>query len=147
MADHVQFLRVPPMMYNPNEDIPQTHPARTNRYALRIKNALQRLKVLAKCISFDECATAAALEFALSVKHYVQMFKTIMTGIQNPNDFVGAITDYINKAEDELIDMLKNIPDNEAEVPATSPYELALQVVAENCGRANQVKGPKDLIR
>ena len=134
-------------MYNPNEDIPQTNPERTNRYALGVKNAIQRLEVITGSISLHECATPTAIEFALSVKHYVKMFKTIMTGIENPSELVRAMIDYVKEAGDELINKLKNMPENGAEVPATSPYELALHVVAENCRRANQVKGRKDLIR
>lgn len=86
------------------------------------------------------------LKFMLSVKLHLQMFETIVTAIENPSEFVRATTDYIKEARNMLNAKLENMPDNEAEVPATSPYKLALRVVGENCRLRNQVKGSKSLI-
>lgn len=70
-----------------------------------------------------------------------------MEGIENPSEVVRAMIDYVKDAGPELISKLENLPDYRVEVPATSPYELALHVVAENCRRANQFKNFKDIIR
>lgn len=134
------------MMYNPDNDIPKTHPGRTNRYVREIRNATQRHGILIESLPLDECTTSTAIELMLSVKHHMHLFMTIVTAIDNPSEFMRTANDYIKSTEKKFHTKLKNLPNNGAEVPVTSSYELALRVIAENCRRANKAIGPKDLI-
>ena len=118
------------MMYNPDDDIPKTHPGRTNRYVREIRNATQRLGILTESLPLDECTASTAIELMLSVRHHLHLFMTIVTAIENPSESVRTATDYIKATEKKFYTKLKNMPDNGAEVPATSSYELALLRIA-----------------
>lgn len=68
--------------------------------------------------------------------------------IENPNDVVRGNIERIEELEQKLTTMTlsEHLPEDGAEVPAISPYELAIQIIIDNCTRAKQVKGPKDLM-
>lgn len=71
---------------------------------------------------------------------------TIVSAIENPGERVRTAIRQIKATEKKFHVKMRNIPDNGAEVPATSFYELALRVIAENCRRENKAMGPKDLM-
>lgn len=146
MADNAQFLRLLPLAYNPDNDIPKTHPGKTPRYVEEITNATRRIDVLIESLPLDKCIASTAIEFLLSVRHYLHMFMTIVSAIENPDEFVRAAISQIKTIEKISHVKMRNIPDNGAEVPTTSFYELALRVIAENCRRENKAMAPKDLM-
>lgn len=76
------------------------------------------------------------------------MFKDINMSIQDPINKVQENIDRIEKIEREIsaIILFNNFPENGATVPSISPYELAIRVIIENCIRAKQAKGAKDLM-
>lgn len=89
MADPNQLRRLPAMRYFPENDIPATQPGQSRHYIRGIKDALRRMVLLEACINSEECGlSSASIELALSMKYYLQMFKTINTSIENPNDDV-----------------------------------------------------------
>lgn len=73
------------------------------------------------------------------------MYKNISLSIQDP--IKGNIC-LIEEIEQELsaIIQLNNWPKNGATVPSISPYELGIRVIINNCIRAEQAKGTKDLM-
>ena len=149
MADLNQFPRLPAMRYFPENDIPATHPGQTNRYILGIKGALRRIELLEDYLDSEECGlSSACIELAFSLKHYLQIFKNINTSIENPNDVVRGNIERIEELEQKLATMTlsEHLPEDGAEVPAISPYELAIKIIIDNCTRAKQAKGPKDLM-
>lgn len=85
------------------------------------------------------------IELAFSIRHELQMFKTINEPINNPSDTVKENIDDIEKIEQRLSVMIvsKNLPEIGTETPSISPYELANQVIVGNCTRVEGVKGVK----
>lgn len=75
------------------------------------------------------------------------MFKDINKSIQ-PIDIVQENIDRIEKIEREISAIMpfNNFSENGALVPSISPYELAIRIIIDNCIRAKQAKGAKDLM-
>lgn len=149
MADLDQLSRLPAMAYRPEEEIPVTHPRRTNRYIQGIESAIRRLDLLTEYLASKMYGSSSAcIELAFSLKHHLQMFKNINMSIKDPSDIVKENINHIREVEQQLSSIIpfQNLPDNGAEVPSISPYELAIQIIIENCTRTEQVKDAKDLM-
>lgn len=141
--------RQPAMIYRPEEDIPMTNPTKINRYIKGIGSAIRRLDLLTHYLASEKYGSpSACIELGLSIKHHLQMFKDINMSIQDPNDKVQKNIDRIERIEREIsaIILFTNFPENGATVPSISPYELAIRVIIDNCIRAKQAKGAKDLM-
>lgn len=76
------------------------------------------------------------------------MFKSINLSIQDPIKKVKGNIFRIEEIERELsaIIQLNYLLENGATVPSISLYELAIRVIIDNCIRAEQAKGAKDLM-
>lgn len=149
MADLDLLPRQPAMIYHPEEDIPVTNPTKTNRYIKGIESAIRWLGLLTKYLASEkEGSSIACIELGLSIKHHLEMFKNINMSIQDPIDKVKENIDRIEKIEREIsaIILFNNFPENRATVPSVSPYELAIRIIIDNCIRAEQAKGAKDLM-
>ncbi|MCJ1342367.1 hypothetical protein MMC31_000549 [Peltigera leucophlebia] len=149
MADQNQLPRLPAMRYCPENDIPATHPGQTDRYIQGIKDALMRIELLERYLEPEERGlSSACIELAYSMKHYLQMFKEITTSIENPNRKVRVLIPRIEEIEQKLSTTIlsKNLPEDGVEVPAISPYELAIRIIINSCTRAKQAKSAKDLM-
>lgn len=152
MADLDQLPRLPVMTYRPEEDIPATNPRRMNRYIQGIESATGRLDLLTQYLKYLSSEKygplSTCIELASSIKHHLQMFKSINVSIKNPSDIVKENIRYINDIEQRLsaIILFKSLPGNGAEVPSISPYELAIRIIIDNCTRAEQFEGAKDLM-
>lgn len=140
--------RQPAMIYRPEEDIPLTNPTKTNRYIKGIRSAIQRLDLLKNFLASEKYeSSSACIELGLSIKHHLQMFKDNNMSIQ-PIDIVQENIDRIEKIEREISAILLfiNFSENGALVPSISPYELAIRIIIDNCIRAKQAKGAKDMM-
>lgn len=97
MADQNQLPRLPAMSYFPEDDIPATHPGKTERYRVHIegiRDALRRIDLLVEYLDANAC-----IELAFSINHYLQMFKNITMSIENPRNRVREIIERINEIE------------------------------------------------
>lgn len=149
MADQNQLPRLPSMRHCPENDIPATRPGQTERYIQGIKHALRRIELLEEYLDSEEHGlSSACIELAFSMKHYLQMFKNITMSIENPSNEVRVIIERINDIEQKLstTTLLKNLPEDGVEVPAISPYELAIRIIIDSCTQTKQAKGAKDLM-
>lgn len=68
MANYVQFLWLPPMIDNLDDNISKTHLKKTNHYIRRKKNAIWRLKFLIKSLSLEEYKISTAPKICLKYK-------------------------------------------------------------------------------
>ena len=149
MADLALLPRQTAMAYRPDKDIPVTNPTKINRYIKGIESAIRRLGLLTTYLASEKYGSSVAcIGLGLSIKHHLQMYKNISLSIKKPINKVKGNICLIEEIEKDLsaIIQLKNLPENGAIVPSISPYELGIRVIIENCVRAEQTKGAKDLM-
>lgn len=85
---------------------------------------------------------------AFSMRNYLQMFRIINRSIKNPNNIITENLNYIEVVEQKLNATIlsKSWPENPAEVPSISPYELAIRMIIRNRTQAGQTKDAKGLM-
>lgn len=101
-------------------------------------------------INSEECGVpSASIELAHNMKHHLQMFKTINTSVEIPNDDVRNKIEPIEELKERLsssMTLSNYLPEDGGEVTAISPYELAIHIIVDKCTRARQTKGPKGVM-
>lgn len=108
------------------------------------------MEFLEEYTNSKECKVSSALiELALSMKHHSPIFKTIITSVEDPNNDVRNKIEPIKEPKERLSSTMalsNYLPEDGGEVPAISPYELAIHIIVDKCTRARQTKGPKGVM-
>lgn len=108
------------------------------------------MELLEEYTNSKECEiSSASIELALSMKHHSQIFKTIITSVEDPNNDVRNKIELIKELKERLscsMTLSNYLPEDGGEVPAISPYELAIHIIVDKCTRARQTKGPKGVM-
>lgn len=149
MTDNGKLPRLAALTYYAEEDLPVTYPGRINRYLKGIRSAIMRLDHLRRHFTSEKCESSnECIEMAFSMRNYLQMFRIINRSIKNPNNIVTENLNYIEVVEQKLNATIlsKSWPENPAEVPSISPYELAIRMIIRNRTRAGQTKDAKGLM-
>lgn len=115
------------MIYRPEE---MTHPRKTNRYIQGIDSAIRQLDLLTEYLASEKCGSSGAyIVLAFSIKHHLRMLKNLNESIKSPGDIVKGGINHCKEIEQQssATILFENLPENGAEVPFISPYELAIR--------------------